>query len=117
MDEGHQKDSRGGFFSGERFKKHEIDHRFGGHFRIFLLCRWSFEWQFLFFFKRSPLKNLPQIVSWILTEYREFDPSSAAVQEYDDQAYQDTYYVAESFSDAVDKFRFDIWIYTNTFIC
>ena len=58
-----------------------------------------------------------QIVSWILTEYREFDPSSAAVQEYDDQAYQDTYYVAESFSDAVDKFRFDIWIYTNTFIC
>merc|ERR1719275_238801 len=25
----------GGFFSGERFKKHEIDHPLGGHFRIF----------------------------------------------------------------------------------
>ena len=41
-----------------------------------------------------------------LTEYREFDPSSAAVQEYDDQAYQDIYYVAESFSDAMEKFRY-----------
>ena len=28
-------DSCGGFFSGECFKKHEIDHRFGGQFRIF----------------------------------------------------------------------------------
>ena len=46
--------------SGERFKKHKIDHRFGGHFRIFFLCRWSFERQFLGFFKRSPLKNPPQ---------------------------------------------------------
>ena len=27
--------SRGGFFSGERFKKHEIDPRFGGQFRTF----------------------------------------------------------------------------------
>ena len=35
-------DPGGGFFSGERFKKHEIDHRFGGHFRIFLLYRWPF---------------------------------------------------------------------------
>lgn len=43
----------------------------------------------------------------VLTEYREFDPSSAAVQEYDDQAYQDIYYVAESFSDAMEKFRYD----------
>ena len=25
----------GGFFSGERLKKHEIDHRLGGQFRIF----------------------------------------------------------------------------------
>ena len=55
----------GGFFSGERFKKHEIDHRFGGHFRIFLLCRWSFERQFLFFFKRSPLKNPPQVINFV----------------------------------------------------
>ena len=43
----------------------------------------------------------------ISTEYREFDPSSAAVQEYDDQAYQDIYYVAESFSDAMEKFRYN----------
>ena len=28
-------DSSSEFFSGERFKKHEIDHRFGGQFRIF----------------------------------------------------------------------------------
>ena len=27
----------GGFFSGERFKKHEIDHLFGGHFHIFFI--------------------------------------------------------------------------------
>ena len=38
-------------------------------------------------------------------EYRDFDPSSASVQEYDDQAYQNIYYVAESFEDAVEKFR------------
>ena len=43
----------------------------------------------------------------ISTEYREFEPSSAAVQEYDDQAYQDIYYVAESFSDAMEKFRYN----------
>ena len=40
-----------------------------------------------------------------LPEYREFEPSSAAVQEYDDQAYQDIYYVAESFTDALEKYR------------
>jgi hypothetical protein len=39
-------------------------------------------------------------------EFRDFDPSSAAVQEYDDQAYQNIYYVAESFEDAMEKFRF-----------
>jgi len=44
-------------------------------------------------------------------EYREFEPSSAAVQEYDDQAYQDIYYVAESFSDAMEKFR--RWVAQN----
>ena len=36
---------------------------------------------------------------------RPFDPASAAVQEYDDQAYQDIYYVAESFEDAKSKLR------------
>ena len=39
-------------------------------------------------------------------EYRPFDPVSAAVQEYDDQAYQDIYYVAESFEDMMEKFRY-----------
>ena len=38
-------------------------------------------------------------------EYRDFDPSSASTQEYDDQSYQSVYFVAESFEDAVDKFR------------
>ena len=38
-------------------------------------------------------------------ECRPFDCESAAVQEYDDQAYQDIYYVAESFEDAMEKFR------------
>ena len=38
-------------------------------------------------------------------EYRPFDPVSAAVQEYDDQAYQDIYYIAESFEDMMEKFR------------
>merc|ERR1712179_200436 len=38
-------------------------------------------------------------------EYRDFDPASACIQEYDDQAYQDIYYVAESFQDALEKFR------------
>ena len=44
-------------------------------------------------------------------EFRDFDPVSAAVQEYDDQAYQDIYYVAESFEDAMDKFR--RWVAKN----
>ena len=44
-------------------------------------------------------------------EYRSFDPASAAVQEYDDQAYQNIYYVAESFEDAKAKFR--AWVGTN----
>ena len=44
-------------------------------------------------------------------EYRAFDPASAAVQEYDDQAYQNIYYVAESFEDAKAKFR--AWVGNN----
>ena len=44
-------------------------------------------------------------------EYRPFDPASAAVQEYDDQAYQNIYYVAESFEDAKAKFR--AWVGNN----
>jgi len=44
-------------------------------------------------------------------EYRPFDPASASVQEYDDQAYQDIYYIAESFEDAKCKFR--AWISNN----
>lgn len=41
-------------------------------------------------------------------EYRPFDPVSACVQEYDDQAYQDIYYIAESFDDAETKLRY--WV-------
>jgi len=44
-------------------------------------------------------------------EYRPFDPASASVQEYDDQAYQDIYYIAESFEDAKAKLR--VWIHNN----
>ena len=45
---------------------------------------------------------------WIFfTEHREFDPSSAAVQEYDDQDYQGVYFVADNFSYSMDKFRFE----------
>ena len=41
--------------------------------------------------------------TWLIC--RPFNPGSAAVQEYDDQAYQNVYYVAESFEDAKAKFR------------
>ncbi len=42
---------------------------------------------------------------------RPFEPLSASVQEYDDQAYQNIYYVAESIDDAKIKLRFDrSWI-------
>ncbi|XP_018917531.2 tyrosine 3-monooxygenase isoform X1 [Bemisia tabaci] len=38
-------------------------------------------------------------------EHRPFDPSTTAVQPYQDQEYQPIYYVAESFEDAKEKFR------------
>ncbi|TRY73897.1 hypothetical protein TCAL_01528 [Tigriopus californicus] len=44
-------------------------------------------------------------------ELRDFEPASAAVQEYDDQAYQEIYYVAQSFEDAMEKFR--RWVAQN----
>ena len=49
----------GGFFSGERFKKHEIDHQFGGHFCIFYCACGHLNGHFWVFFKHSPLKNPP----------------------------------------------------------
>nr|XP_042906248.1 tyrosine 3-monooxygenase-like isoform X2 [Parasteatoda tepidariorum] len=38
-------------------------------------------------------------------EHRIFDPEKAAVQPYQDQDYQDIYYVAESFEDVKEKFK------------
>ena len=38
-------------------------------------------------------------------EHREFDPSLTAVQPYQDQDYQDVYFVAEGVEDAMEKFR------------
>jgi len=43
-------------------------------------------------------------------EHRPFDPVSASVQAYDDQDYQDVYFVAESFEDA--KLRLRNWVAT-----
>ena len=37
--------------------------------------------------------------------HRPFEPLSASVQEYDDQAYQNVYFVAESIQDAKLKLR------------
>lgn len=38
-------------------------------------------------------------------EHRPFEPSTTALQKYQDQEYQPIYYVAESFEDAKEKFR------------
>lgn len=38
-------------------------------------------------------------------EHRPFEPTTTAVQKYQDQEYQPIYYVAESFEDAKEKFR------------
>ena len=48
-------------------------------------------------------------------EYRPFDPASAAIQEYDDQAYQDIYYIAESFEDMMEKFRYTCILHITFF--
>lgn len=39
-------------------------------------------------------------------ELRPFEPASTSIQPYQDQEYQPIYYVAESFEDAKDKFRY-----------
>ena len=56
-----ESESCDGFFSGERIKKHEIDYRFGGHFRIFYSVGGHLNGHFWVFFKRSPLKNPPLV--------------------------------------------------------
>lgn len=38
-------------------------------------------------------------------EHRPFEPTTTALQKYQDQEYQPIYYVAESFEDAKEKFR------------
>ena len=38
-------------------------------------------------------------------EHRHFEPKTTAVQAYQDQDFQDVYFVAESFQDVKDKFR------------
>ncbi|CAG7820861.1 unnamed protein product [Allacma fusca] len=38
-------------------------------------------------------------------EHRKFDPKVTAIQPYQDQDYQDVYFVAESFNEVKDKFR------------
>lgn len=38
-------------------------------------------------------------------EHKEFDPSVTAIQPYQDQDYQDLYFVSESIDDAQKKFR------------
>lgn len=40
-------------------------------------------------------------------ELRPFEPASTSIQPYQDQEYQPIYYVAESFQDAKDKFRYE----------
>lgn len=38
-------------------------------------------------------------------EHKLFDPKKTAIQAYQDQDYQDLYFVAESFEDMKEKFR------------
>jgi len=40
-----------------------------------------------------------------IPDKRVFEPSKVAVQEYDDQSYQDVYYVCDSFADMTEKVR------------
>lgn len=47
-------------------------------------------------------------------EHRAFDPTTTALQKYQDQEYQPIYYVAESFEDAKEKFR--RWVSTKMLI-
>lgn len=46
-------------------------------------------------------------------EKREFEPSLTAVQPYQDQDYQDVYYVAEGVEDAMEKFRLEMNSYSS----
>lgn len=47
-------------------------------------------------------------------EHRPFEPALTAIQPYQDQEYQPIYYVAESFEDAKEKFRYKLNHFTNT---
>ena len=38
-------------------------------------------------------------------EHKQFDPAKTAVQEYDDQNYQQVYFICESFDDMKEKVR------------
>lgn len=50
-------------------------------------------------------------------EHRPFDPSTTALQKYQDQEYQPIYYVAESFEDAKEKFRRWVSALITSIIC
>lgn len=55
-------------------------------------------------------------LKWALSdkpEHRVFDPENAAVQAYDDQNYQNVYFVCDSFESMKDKVRW-VWVLTNT---
>ena len=40
-------------------------------------------------------------------ERRRFEPEKTSIQEYDDQDYQEVYFVCESFDDMKEKVRYD----------
>lgn len=48
-------------------------------------------------------------------ELRPFEPASTSLQPYQDQEYQPIYYVADSFEDAKDKFRYLSLIFLRNF--